>query len=107
MPTLSSIAGLRKVMTWRSRQSGVGRTDRRVNRAFFAEFEALIRRGIEAVEFRPVDEGVAAHSIVGSTRSLSWWFDPAGPRSAEFVADQIADTALRGLLSSQPHELPP
>jgi AcrR family transcriptional regulator len=72
---------------------------RELNRLFFADLRALIQRGIEAGELRPVDEGVAAHAIVGSTRSLAWWFDPAGPRSAAFVADQIADTALRGLFT--------
>lgn len=78
-----------------------------LNRLFFADLRTLIRRGIEAGDLLPVDEGVAAHAIVGSTRSLAWWFDPAGPRSADFVARQIADTALRGLLADPPRQPAP
>ncbi len=70
---------------------------RRRNRAFFRDLQALIRQGIEAGELRTVDEGVAAHTIVGSTRSLAWWFEADGPRSPEFIAAQLADTSVAGL----------
>ena len=75
------------------------RTARRLNHRFFADLEELIRTGIDTGVFRSVDAGVAAHAIVGSTRSLVWWFDPAGPRDAEYVARQIADSAASGLLA--------
>ena len=75
------------------------RVARELNRSFFAEFAGLIKDGIDAGVFREVDAGVAAHAIVGSTRSVAWWFDPAGPRSADHVAGQIADSAVRGLLA--------
>ena len=75
------------------------RVARELNRSFFAEFAGLIREGIDAGAFRDVDASVAAHAIVGSTRSVAWWFDPAGPRTADYVADQIADSAVRGLLA--------
>lgn len=74
------------------------RVARELNRPFFAELADLIREGIDAGAFREVDAGVAAHAIVGSTRSVAWWFDPAGPRTADYVAHQIADSAVRGLL---------
>jgi hypothetical protein len=49
---------------------------------------------------------VVAHSVVGSTRSLVWWFDPAGTRSADFVARELADTFVRGLVADRPGTLP-
>ena len=75
------------------------RIARSLNRQFFTDLANLVQQGVESGELRAVDPGVAAHTIVGSTRSVAWWFDPKGPRSAEFVADQLAETAVRGLLA--------
>jgi AcrR family transcriptional regulator len=83
------------------------RTARRLNRLFFADLERLIQAGIDSGAFRPVDAGVAGHAIVGSTRSLVWWFDPAGPRSADYVASQIADSAVNGVLADGRKGPPP
>ena len=80
---------------------------RELNRSFFAEFAGLIKEGIDGGVFREVDASVAAHAIVGSTRSVAWWFDPAGPRSADYIAGQIADSAVRGLLARTWDEPPP
>jgi AcrR family transcriptional regulator len=82
------------------------RAARELNRSFFTGFADLIREGIAAGVFREVDAGVAAHAIVGSTRSMAWWFDPVGPRSADYVARQIADSAVRGLLAQAWDEPP-
>ena len=83
------------------------RVARELNRSFFADFAGLIRDGVDAGVFREVDAGVAAHAIVGSTRSVAWWFDPAGLRTADEVASQIADSAVRGLLARLWGEPPP
>ncbi|MGC1417687.1 MAG: TetR family transcriptional regulator [Candidatus Acidiferrum sp.] len=83
------------------------RVARELNRSFFADFAGLIRDGVDAGVFREVDAGVAAHAIVGSTRSVAWWFDPAGQRTADEVASQIADSAVRGLLARLWGEPPP
>ena len=83
------------------------RVARRLNRLFFTDLAQLIRRGIDAGELRDVDAGVAAHAIVGSTRSLAWWFDPKGPRSAKYVAHQLADSSVRGLLAEPWRDTPP
>jgi AcrR family transcriptional regulator len=83
------------------------RVARELNRSFFAEFAGLIEDGVDAGVFREVDAGVAAHAIVGSTRSVAWWFDPAGQRTADEVASQIADSAVRGLLTRLWEEPPP
>jgi AcrR family transcriptional regulator len=82
------------------------RTARRLNHRFFADLEELVRTGIDTGVFRSVDAGVAAHAIVGSTRSLVWWFDPAGPRDADYVARQIADSAVRGLRARRWEQAP-
>jgi AcrR family transcriptional regulator len=83
------------------------RVARELNRSFFADFADLIREGINAGVFRDVDAGIAAHAIVGSTRSVAWWFDPAGPRTADYIANQIADSTVRGLLARLWDEPPP
>jgi AcrR family transcriptional regulator len=83
------------------------RVARELNRSFFADFAGLIKDGVDAGVFREVDTGIAAHAIVGSTRSVAWWFDPAGPRTADQVASQIADSAVRGLLARLWEEPPP
>jgi AcrR family transcriptional regulator len=85
----------------------VQRTARRLNRLFFSDLEGLIQAGIDSGAFRSVDAGVAAHAMVGSTRSLVWWFNPAGPRDADYVARQIADSARNGLLAGAWKEPPP
>jgi AcrR family transcriptional regulator len=83
------------------------RVARELNRSFFAELAGLIKDGVDAGIFRDIDAGVAAHAIVGSTRSVAWWFDPAGQCTAEQVASQIADSAVRGLLARPWDEPPP
>jgi len=83
------------------------RIARELNRSFFADLARLIKDGVDAGVFREVDAGVAAHAIVGSTRSVAWWFDPAGQRTADQVASQIADSAVRGLLTRVWDEPPP
>lgn len=83
------------------------RVARELNRSFFADFADLITEGINAGVFRDVDAGIAAHAIVGSTRSVAWWFDPAGPRTADYIASQIADSTVRGLLARTWDEPPP
>jgi AcrR family transcriptional regulator len=82
------------------------RTAKRLNHLFFSDLRDLIQSGIDGGAFRSVDAGVAAHAIVGATRSLAWWFDPAGPQDASFVASQIADTALQGLLANHWKQAP-
>jgi AcrR family transcriptional regulator len=82
------------------------RTAKRLNHLFFSDLSALIQMGIDNGAFRTVDAGVAAHAIVGATRSLAWWFDPAGLQNASFVAGQIADTALHGLLADHWKQAP-
>jgi AcrR family transcriptional regulator len=83
------------------------RVARELNRSFFAHFAGLIKDGVDAGVFREVDAGIAAHAIVGSTRSVAWWFDPAGQRTADQVASQIADSSVRGLLAQLWDEPPP
>ncbi|WP_165818608.1 TetR/AcrR family transcriptional regulator [Frankia canadensis] len=70
------------------------------NSRFFRGLAELIRTGIDAGVLRRVDEHVAAQTIGGMTRAVAWWYDPAGSRSADEIADQIADTAVAGLRRS-------
>jgi len=78
------------------------------NHLFFVEaFRDLVTQGITAGLFRAVDPAVAAHSIVLVTRGVPLWFlDEASPEDEEQVAEQIATTAVAGILA-QPTVVPP
>ncbi|GAA1846589.1 TetR/AcrR family transcriptional regulator [Actinomadura bangladeshensis] len=62
---------------------------------------AVIEEGIGAGLFRPVDPRVAAFTVYGICNWAAWWYNPDGHDSIESVADQLADTALAGLLRNE------
>jgi AcrR family transcriptional regulator len=66
----------------------------RSRRAIYDEHVRLIREGIEAKEFRPVDAQIAAFSIIGMANWTSRWYRADGRLSAQEVAESIADLAL-------------
>lgn len=69
-------------------------------RGVLSGYMKLIARGIKANEFRPVDERLAAFSIIGMSNWVAWWFKEDGPSSAAEVADFVADMAVRSLQRS-------
>jgi hypothetical protein len=73
--------------------------------AFFArrdEFEHLfrqvVREGIERGEFRPVDAGIYAKTLLGAHNWVAVWYRPDGRLSGEAIADMMADMLIRGVL---------
>lgn len=61
------------------------------------DFTAIIARGIESGDFRPVEAQVAAFTIIGMCSWTAWWFRPDGRLPAERVADAIADMAVASI----------
>ncbi len=62
-----------------------------------ANLRAILRRGIEAGAFRPVDVALAGRAILSMLNWMIRWFRPGGPLRAEEVARGYHDLILRGL----------
>jgi TetR/AcrR family transcriptional regulator len=71
--------------------------------------ERLVRRGIEAGVFRPVDARLAALVVLSDDEGVQNWYRPVGGRrlagrddagyAVEEIADFVAELTLRGLLA--------
>lgn len=72
----------------------------RSRRMIYDEHVRLIREGIEAGLFRPVDPQIAAFSIIGMANWTSRWFRADGRLTAPQVAESIADLALASVSTS-------
>ncbi len=60
-------------------------------------FRRILREGIEAGEFVPVNPRLAGFMILGGINWIARWFDPRGPLSPQTVAQHFADLFLRAL----------
>lgn len=72
--------------------------------AFFAQrdhfeelFRRVIREGIEAGEFRPVDIPVFVKGMLGAHNWVAVWYKEGGRLDGEAIAAMMAENALRGL----------
>ncbi|GLR66103.1 putative transcriptional regulator, TetR family protein [Acidocella aquatica] len=81
-------------------------------REVLAKISGLIKSGIRAGEFRPVDANIAALSFIGMCNWTAWWFNPAANKSAAEVAAIVAGLGVASLLnqnapsgSATPHEI--
>jgi len=63
-----------------------------------ALFRTMIRDGLEAGAFAPVDEKFASLVVLSALNWTHQWYKPNGPMSAEEVGEKIADLLLNGLL---------
>ena len=65
------------------------------------EVEAMIAEGVASGELRAVDPRLAAMSLLAADEATQNWFRPAGASgyTAEQIADHVAETAVRSLLS--------
>lgn len=68
-------------------------------RAYQAEMRSLIEEGVEQGVFRRCDSKVAAMALLGAANWTVKWFDPAGPRSAREIGEELAALLVRGLLA--------
>jgi AcrR family transcriptional regulator len=62
-------------------------------------FAGILREGIAAGEFRPVDVPVVTVGLLGMLNWMHQWYRPEGRLSPQQIADIFIDLALRGLLA--------
>lgn len=67
-------------------------------KAILELFTDVIRRGIDAGVFSPVDPHVAALSLAGMRNWTAWWYQPGGRLSREQIADTIAEMSVRAVV---------
>jgi AcrR family transcriptional regulator len=67
-----------------------------------ANLRTILRRGIEAGVFRPVDVALAGRAVLSMLNWMIRWFRPGGPLRAEEVARMYFDLILRGLENENP-----
>ena len=64
---------------------------------YMAGLDAILAAGVAAGVFRPVDRGVARHSILSALNAVTLWYVPDGPLTVDDVANEICDLAIGGL----------
>jgi hypothetical protein len=64
---------------------------------YLESVEDIIRDGIEAGEFRPVDPNIVALAILGQCNWSYQWYRPGGSMQSRDVAYTFWDQAIRGL----------
>jgi hypothetical protein len=65
--------------------------------AYEARFRATIEDGVAGGAFRSTDPAIAAAFILTALNGIATWYRPDGRLSADRVADQYVDLALRSL----------
>lgn len=66
-------------------------------RLLLQKFTDVIQRGIDAGHFRLVNARVAAFALIGLCNWTAWWFKADGAKTAEEIADILADFGLHAL----------
>ncbi len=75
---------------------------RETRRWMLAGMAEIIKDGIAAREFRPVDVRVAAFAILGMCNWTAWWYSPSRGPDRKAVAEQIASLAVASVRTSEP-----
>lgn len=65
----------------------------------------VVDQGVRSGEFRPADVRTTALALIGMCNWIAWWFHPGGARSADDVAEQMAEMAVA--LVAQPADRKP
>ncbi len=81
-------------------------------REVLARVSEIVRAGVAAGEFRPLDANIAALSLIGMCQWTAWWFNPNANKSAAEVAALVAELGVSALLAQNastngraPHEI--
>ena len=64
----------------------------------------LIKEGVEANVFQPVDEAVATFALLGVQNWMITWFKHGGGLTAQQLADRFCDLFLHGLLAAEDYD---
>ena len=77
-----------------ARQAVVARRD-----AYEGAYRQLLRQGVEAGLFRPVEPRIAGATILGALNWTAQWYRPEGDRTPRQLAEELAELLLRGVLA--------
>lgn len=67
-------------------------------KAILEHFTNILRRGMDAGVFSPIDPHVAALSLAGMRNWTAWWYRPGGRLSREQIANTIAEMSVRAVV---------
>lgn len=70
-------------------------------KSLLIKFEAVIKKGIEVGDFRPVDSAVAALGIIGMCSWCAFWFSDGGRLKDTDVASHLSSMALASVVGSE------
>lgn len=76
----------------------LSKTYEQSRRRVLKEFISVLRAGIDAGSFRPVDPRIASLGIIGMLNWMAWWYQPDTEANAKSVANQLADMAIQSVL---------
>ncbi|WP_043286082.1 TetR/AcrR family transcriptional regulator [Paraburkholderia oxyphila] len=74
------------------------RANEEAKRAVLSNFTAAIEAGVKLGVFRVVDAKVTAFTMIGMCSWPAFWYKPDGPKSAEEIADTIAELAVQSVI---------
>jgi AcrR family transcriptional regulator len=77
-----------------ARQAVVARRD-----AYEGAFRQLLRQGVDAGLFRPLDPPVTGAAILGALNWTAQWYHPDGNRTPRQLGEDLAQLLLRGVLA--------
>ncbi len=66
-------------------------------RILLQKFTDVIQRGIDSGRFRLVNARVSAFALIGMCNWTAWWFKSDGLKTADEIADILADLSLHAL----------
>lgn len=67
--------------------------------AYEEQLARIIRQGVEAGEFRPIDEQFVRLLVLSAVNWVYQWYRPGGPLAPDEVADRFHQIVLRGIIS--------
>lgn len=63
--------------------------------AFNSSLRRLLREGVDSGDFHNVDEALVTQAVSGMATWIFTWYKPKGSFSPEYIADSMAEYALR------------
>jgi AcrR family transcriptional regulator len=81
------------------------RANEEAKRAVLDNFTAAIEAGVQTGVFRVVDAKVAAFTMIGMCSWPAFWYKPDGAKSAEEIADEIAELAVHSVMRPAKRQL--
>jgi AcrR family transcriptional regulator len=85
---------------WRQLATESLATNRRQREHYAAMFHQILRDGIDAGEFRPMDTRIVMLGMIGMCNYLFRWYRPDGRLTPDQVADELIEMVMRGVQAS-------